>query len=253
MLQTFGQSLFLFQHYSVTVHKARCIVHSSVWKNLNGLDRVPTTTPSNNFGMNSNADYVPNSCGKPSQNSGGCYSSRAFPMVLEWHIFTYYIRVFCPINSAVKALTQSHPTHKSRELKAAQTRTEPKMNQRTALNRAQERLEEGSTSGTHTIQPSGWDDGDTFKQKREETELHLRCEGGRCWDLLKRHWKTGSQHQLTQLMFSCQTTNTNRQLGLWLAWIQIEDETRRGSTHQGNMLERLRSRGKRERVMKLAS
>lgn len=106
--------------------------------------------------------------------------------------------------------------------------------------------------GQSFFQPSGWDNKDTFKQKREETELQLRCEGGRCWDLPKRHWKTGSQHQLTQLLFSCQT-NTNRQLGLWLAWIQIEDETHSGNTHQGNMPERLRSRGKREGVRKLAS
>lgn len=74
---------------------------------------------------------------------------------------------------------------------------------------------------------------------QEETKLQLRCEGGRCWDLPKRCWKTGSQHRVTQLLFSCQTTNTNRQLGFWLAWIQIETKTDSGSTHHGNMLGKL--------------
>lgn len=81
-------------------------------------------------------------------------------------------------------------------------------------------VEEGSTSGSDTS---------AVRMKhfptQEETKLQLRCEGGRCWDLPKRCWKTGSQHRVTQLLFSCQTTNTNRQLGFWLAWIQIETKT----------------------------
>lgn len=69
---------------------------------------------------------------------------------------------------------------------------------------------------------------------------------GLCWDLPRDTGKTGSQHQLTQLLFSCQTTNTNRQLGLWLAWIQIEDKTQREHTCTKETC--LRSTGKREGV-----
>jgi hypothetical protein len=76
----------------------------SVWKNLTGLDRDLTSTPSDTFGINWNADCepglitqhqcptslmllwlngspcsnVPTSCGKPSQQSGGSYSSNGW-------------------------------------------------------------------------------------------------------------------------------------------------------------------------------
>ena len=56
--QQFGEYPFLFQHENATVHKARSINGSSrsVWKNLTGLHRTLTSTSSNTFGMNWNAD-----------------------------------------------------------------------------------------------------------------------------------------------------------------------------------------------------
>ena len=91
----------------------------SVWKNLTGLHRTLTSTPSSSFGMNWNANCepgliaqhhcltslmllwlmeaspcsnVPPSSRKPSQKSGGCYCSKGGTtsilrhMILECHI-----------------------------------------------------------------------------------------------------------------------------------------------------------------------
>jgi hypothetical protein len=81
-----------------------------VWKNLTGLHRALTSTPSNTFGMNWNCDwepgliaqlmllwlngrkYLPSSSGTRSQKSAGCYISKGgtnsilMPMVLEWAV-----------------------------------------------------------------------------------------------------------------------------------------------------------------------
>lgn len=71
-----------------------------------------------------------------------------------------------------------------------------------------------------TLQLSGWN---TSQRRRRRS-----CS----WDVkeddvetCQKGAETGSQHRVTQLLFSCQTTNTNRQLGFWLAWIQIETKT----------------------------
>ena len=60
--QRFGEGPFLLQHDNAHVHKARSIqkwfVEISVEK-LDGLHRALTSTPSNTFGMNWNADCEP--------------------------------------------------------------------------------------------------------------------------------------------------------------------------------------------------
>ena len=58
--QQFGESHFLFQHDNTPVHKARAIQKWFVkWKNLTGLHRALTSTPSKTFRMNWNADCAP--------------------------------------------------------------------------------------------------------------------------------------------------------------------------------------------------
>ena len=60
--QQFGKGPFLFQHDKAPVHKVRSIQNGlsrSVWKNLSGLHRALTSTPSNTFGMNWNANCEP--------------------------------------------------------------------------------------------------------------------------------------------------------------------------------------------------
>ena len=58
--QQFWEGLFLFQHDNAPVHKAKSIhkwfVEICVWMNLTGLHRALTSTPSNTFGMNWNAN-----------------------------------------------------------------------------------------------------------------------------------------------------------------------------------------------------
>ena len=52
----------LFQHGNAPVHKVRSIQKWFVdfmWNNLTGLHRALTSTPSNTFGMNWNADCEP--------------------------------------------------------------------------------------------------------------------------------------------------------------------------------------------------
>ena len=98
----------------------------SVWKNLTGLHRALTSSPLNTFGMNWNANCepcliaqhqsptslmlfwlngskspnVPTSSGKPSQKSGGCYSSKggtnsiSRPMILEWDDRRVFVHTF---------------------------------------------------------------------------------------------------------------------------------------------------------------
>ena len=118
--QQFGEGPFLFQHDNAPVHKARSIqkyCFRSVWKNLTGLHRALTSTPSNTFGMTWYTDCEPGliaqhqcrphecswlngsksrsnapiSSRKPSQKSRGCYSSEGgpnsilMPMILEWY------------------------------------------------------------------------------------------------------------------------------------------------------------------------
>ena len=84
----------------------------SVWENLAGLHRALTSTPSNTFGMNWNADCEPglitqhqcptslmllwlngskspqqcsNIAGEPSQKSGACYSKRRAQLHINAH------------------------------------------------------------------------------------------------------------------------------------------------------------------------
>ena len=60
--QQFGEGSFLFQHDNDPMHKAvlyRNGLSRSVWKNLTGLHRALTSTPSDTFGMNWNADCEP--------------------------------------------------------------------------------------------------------------------------------------------------------------------------------------------------
>ncbi|CDR00764.1 unnamed protein product [Oncorhynchus mykiss] len=57
--QQFGEGPFLFQHGRAPVHKARNGLSRLLWKNLTGLHRALTSTPSNTFGMNWNADCDP--------------------------------------------------------------------------------------------------------------------------------------------------------------------------------------------------
>ena len=59
--QQFGEGPFLLQHDNAPVHKARSMqkLSRSVWKNLTGLHGALTSTPSNTFGMNWNADCEP--------------------------------------------------------------------------------------------------------------------------------------------------------------------------------------------------
>ena len=53
--QQFGEGPLLFQHDSAPMHKGpyRNGLSRSVWKNLTGLHKALTSTPSNTFGMNS--------------------------------------------------------------------------------------------------------------------------------------------------------------------------------------------------------
>jgi hypothetical protein len=104
--QQFGEGPFLFQH------------DNAVYKNLTGLHRALTSTPTNTFEINWKADCKPGliaqhqcptslmllwlngskslqqwSSGKPSQNSESCYSSKwgtdsiLMPMILEWNVW----------------------------------------------------------------------------------------------------------------------------------------------------------------------
>jgi hypothetical protein len=60
--QQFRKDPFLFQHDNAPTHKARSIQNGlsrSVWKNLTGLHRALTSTPSNTFKMNWNANCEP--------------------------------------------------------------------------------------------------------------------------------------------------------------------------------------------------
>jgi hypothetical protein len=60
--QQFGEGPFLFQHNNAPMHKTRFIqngLSESVSKNLTGLHRTLSSTPSNTFGMNWNADCEP--------------------------------------------------------------------------------------------------------------------------------------------------------------------------------------------------
>uniref|UniRef100_A0AAZ3RCV3 Tc1-like transposase DDE domain-containing protein n=1 Tax=Oncorhynchus tshawytscha TaxID=74940 RepID=A0AAZ3RCV3_ONCTS len=65
--QQFGEGPFLFQHDNAPVHKARSILKlfvEIVWKNLTGLHRALTSTPSNTFWMNWCTDYEPGLIGQ---------------------------------------------------------------------------------------------------------------------------------------------------------------------------------------------
>jgi hypothetical protein len=58
----FGYGPFLFQHHYALVHKGdpyRNGLARSMWKNLTVLHRALTSTPSNTFGMNWNANCEP--------------------------------------------------------------------------------------------------------------------------------------------------------------------------------------------------
>lgn len=140
--------------------------------------------------------------------------SRGFAEVSEG-MFNIHTRT----STAVTALTKSHAACEFRELKAAQTRTKPHQQKWAALNKLIPWSPHSSGCQDETTK--------ALSNRRGRRRLQLRCEGGRWWYTPKRHWKTGSQCQLSQLLFSCQSANRNRQLGLSLAWIQIGDEARR--------------------------
>ena len=79
--QQFAEGPFLIQHGNSPVYKARSIqkyLLRSVRKNLTGLHRALTSTPSNTFGMNWNADCEPDLIAQhQSLNSimlSGCFS-----------------------------------------------------------------------------------------------------------------------------------------------------------------------------------
>ena len=61
--QQFGEGPFLFQHDNAPMHKARpiqkCCVAIGVEELETGMHRALTSTPSNTFGMNWNADCEP--------------------------------------------------------------------------------------------------------------------------------------------------------------------------------------------------
>jgi hypothetical protein len=60
--QQFGKDPFLFKHVNALCTKqgpCRNGLSRSVWKNLTGLHRALTSTPSNTYGMNWNADCEP--------------------------------------------------------------------------------------------------------------------------------------------------------------------------------------------------
>ena len=63
VLQQFGEGPFLFQHDNAPVHKARKLTETFFCdccdRNLTGLHRALTSTPSNTFGMNWNAACEP--------------------------------------------------------------------------------------------------------------------------------------------------------------------------------------------------
>jgi hypothetical protein len=79
----------------------------SVWTNLTGLHRALTWTPLQRIGMPTVNSNVPTSSGKPSQNSGGCYSSKGgtnsilMPMILKWDV-----RLAVPSKQTITQLNQ---------------------------------------------------------------------------------------------------------------------------------------------------
>uniref|UniRef100_A0AAZ3QUI8 Uncharacterized protein n=1 Tax=Oncorhynchus tshawytscha TaxID=74940 RepID=A0AAZ3QUI8_ONCTS len=99
----FWEDPFLFQHYNAPMHKARYLHKWFVEIGVEELHRALTSTSSNTFGMNWNANMrarpnrppsvsdlpivvqasprsnVPTSSRKPSEKSGGCYSSKGGP------------------------------------------------------------------------------------------------------------------------------------------------------------------------------
>lgn len=229
-LQNFGEAPILFHHDNVTVPKVR---YTKKW--FCNLFWRPAQSPDLNFiqwlqndlehwarpATENPYSQVPNFCGTPSQTSGCCYSGKFpynyFPWfwkdMLNNHIWVFYHHKFsCHRINMVTYYSWFQRTEGSSDQDWTQW---AKMNQTTQFSCQNETKMTLSNS----------------RGRRQ------RCEGGRCWDLPKRQLKkTGSQHQLTQLLFSCHTTNTNRQLGLRLAWIQIEDKTCRGThSHQGNV------------------